>query len=434
VEDIDFREGDFNKFIFESNTKHIVMFFTDKGNMYQLKGAAIPEFRWKEKGERLDEIIRGLNLNSEKIISVYSLENTSILKDFIFITSKGNIKKTGLDKFISSYTKLVALKMRDEESLIKVSLVDKERELSFIKMITKQRLEFTVEEPEVDALDRNIASTLLAALPFRDEIIEAQFVDCGEYKEFYLALNEDGSLRQIASRRSITKKEKCVFTDTTEKLLVFLDNGSVLNVSACIFSNLKDEGINLIDLFYQEKSLKVLNILAVKDFSEQSEILFVTKNGLVKKTKLEEFKGEYSASTAYKFKTEEDKLIAVEYSLESESKDILVVTKKALGIRFKSSDVPAMGKIASGVIAMSLKEEDEVVYAALISQYNQSAINNVDEIALAASDEKTLVLITNKKNKVTMNLEQIKQQNRAGKGVTLTVLIFDEQVKEVKII
>lgn len=66
VEDIDYREGDFNKFLLESNTKYTIMLFTDIGNMYQIKSSTIPEYKWKEKGERIDEIIKTLDLNKEK--------------------------------------------------------------------------------------------------------------------------------------------------------------------------------------------------------------------------------------------------------------------------------------------------------------------------------------------------------------------------------
>ncbi|MCM0650495.1 DNA topoisomerase IV subunit A [Clostridium swellfunianum] len=433
VEDIDFREGDFNKFLFESNTKHTVLFFTDKGNMYQLKGTAIPEFRWKEKGERLDAIIRGLDLSLEKIISVYSVEDLSIPKDFIFITSKGNMKKTSVDKFISAYTKLVALRVKEDETLIKVNFVEKEREEKFIKLTTKQGLYFTVLEPNIESADRNIASTSLVQLPTKEEIIDAEFVSSYEYKEFFLAINEDGIVRQVASRRNITKKEKGVFTNTNEKLLIFLDNGSVINISANIFSSLKEEGLNLIGLLNNDSNIKVLNVLGVKDFTNSVEVLFISKKGLVKKTKLEEFSGDYLNTQAYKLKTEEDELIAVDYTLQEDNKDIIIVTRKALCIRFKSSDIPAMGKVASGVIGISLKEEDEAVFAALVTPGDVNATPGLDEIALASSEEKELVLVTSKKNKLSVKLGQIKQQNRAGKGTNLTILVFDEIIKEGKI-
>ena len=65
AEDIDYREGDELKFLFKSNTTENILLFTDRGNMYQVKGINIPEGKWKEKGERIDSIIKTLNLDEE---------------------------------------------------------------------------------------------------------------------------------------------------------------------------------------------------------------------------------------------------------------------------------------------------------------------------------------------------------------------------------
>jgi len=65
AEDIDYREGDELKFLFKSNTTENILLFTDRGNMYQFKGINIPEGKWKEKGERIDSLIKTLNLDEE---------------------------------------------------------------------------------------------------------------------------------------------------------------------------------------------------------------------------------------------------------------------------------------------------------------------------------------------------------------------------------
>ncbi|MBS2904878.1 hypothetical protein KFV96_27565, partial [Klebsiella pneumoniae] len=113
------------------------------------KGINIPELRWKEKGERLDSVIKSLNLDDEKIVGIISLDNFTPGKGFRFITSGGGIKISGLDKFQTSYTKLQALKLRDTDELINVSLIDLEDESKFLKFTTRNELEFTLEIPEV---------------------------------------------------------------------------------------------------------------------------------------------------------------------------------------------------------------------------------------------------------------------------------------------
>ncbi len=109
VEDIEYREGDYNKFLIQCNTKDTLCLITKEGNMYQIKIVNIPEFKWKEKGVRLDEIIKTIDL-SENIIEAFSVEDFTAQKDLIFVTDSAYIKKTTLDKFNTNYTKIMALK------------------------------------------------------------------------------------------------------------------------------------------------------------------------------------------------------------------------------------------------------------------------------------------------------------------------------------
>ena len=55
-DEIEYREGDELKYLIKSNTKESLLIFTNKGNMYQVKGINIPEYKWKEKGERINKI------------------------------------------------------------------------------------------------------------------------------------------------------------------------------------------------------------------------------------------------------------------------------------------------------------------------------------------------------------------------------------------
>ncbi|MCM8711729.1 DNA topoisomerase IV subunit A [Clostridium sp. SYSU_GA19001] len=433
VEDIDYREGDFNKFVFESNTKHTIMLFTDKGNMYQLKGNAVPEYKWKEKGERIDEIVKSLNLSIEKIVSVHSIEDISVQKDFIFITSKGNIKKTGLDKFNSTYSKLQALKLKDNETLADVKLVEKQRKEGFVKIITKNSLQFVVKEPIIEALERNISSLKLVNLCPKDEVISVEYIEEGEYKEFYLAVSAEGSMKVYSSKKAIGKKNKSIFTNSLEKIFIFLDNGTAVSFDAVMLSNLEDREISLNSLFDIDSRVKVLNLIGIKDTKKNIDIFFFTAKGLVKKTGFEDFNGDFSSIVSYKFKSEDDRLIDVLFSLRDTKKDILIITKKAFGIRIDEQDIPTMGKAASGVLGINLKDQDEVIFAALINREEVVNSIKIDEIALSLESYCEIILTTNKKNNQNVSLQSIKKQNRAGRGVSLMLAVLDEVVKEVKI-
>ena len=74
-----------------------------------------------------------------------------------------------------------------------------------------------------------------------------------------------------------------------------------------------------------------------------------------------------SGAIVYKLKTEEDKLTFVKTNRDNEEKDILMVTKKAMCIRFNVNTINFMGKVASGVTGISLRDDDEVIFVDLVS-------------------------------------------------------------------
>ncbi|MBU5483128.1 DNA topoisomerase IV subunit A [Clostridium sp. MSJ-11] len=411
VEEIDYREGDYNKFLLNSNTKDTLALFTNTGNMYQIKVVDIPEMRWRERGERIDYIIKGLDLEEERIINAYSIEDFSCQKDIIFITSKGAIKKTGLDKYITSYTKLVASKLKQGEELIKVDLVSRDREEAFIKILTKIGFEFTIEEPSLESVDRNILPIQLFSISEKDEVIEASFVKEGVFNSFKILWNKFGDIKKG------NKLEKgfhlTLNTDSSSKLLIFFKDGKVVSIPSFMLENLSDKGISLEDLLEIDKS-EILNIISIKD-EEEGYVYFFTKSGLVKKTALSEFKGENFLCQGYKFKWEKDSLVSVQYSKEEEE-DIIIITEKAMCIRFLSSSVSLMGRIASGVTGISLKEDDNVAFAFLRKE-----------------EYKQLHLISKKKNEEKIIIDNIKSQNRAGRGNNIMLVVFEDFIDKIKI-
>ncbi|KZL94022.1 DNA topoisomerase IV subunit A [Clostridium magnum] len=413
VEDIEYREGDFNKFLINSNTKNSLMFFTDKGNMYQSKGINIPEFKWKEKGERLDSLIRGLDLSQEKIIAFYSIDNLAAQKDFIFFTSSGCMKKTGIDKFNTNYTKIMALKLKGEENLLEVKLVDRDREEKFINIVTEKGLNFTIEEPKIEAADRGIINTQLFNLSLSDRVTEVDFTEEFSYKAFSVTIDKQGIIK-ISDKQ--VSRGRSTFTNSSSRILVFSSDGNVFSVPAVMLQNLGQKSININEIWDNIDQNKILSIISVSNFEEAGCIYFFTKKGMVKKTALSEFKGEYLKTVGYKFKSDTDSLISVKY-IKGNDEEILLITKKAMAIRFSGESVSFMGKIAAGVTGISLKDDDEVIYADIL--------NNVGNL------EKN-VLIKSKYNEQKTNVEDIKLQNRAGRGKNLMLLVMDDNIMEVK--
>jgi topoisomerase-4 subunit A len=414
VDDIEHREGDFNRFLFNSNTKDTIMVFTDSGSMYQIRGANIPEHKWKDKGERLDVLLKGLDLNREKIVGAFSIENTALQKDFIFFTSTGCMKKSGLDKFNTNYTKLMAVKLKDDEKLVSVKLVDVEREQAFVKFTTGLGLEFTVEEPELESVDRNIASLQLVTTSAKNRITSADFTEEYNYRKFYVNIGRDGMVRTANIKDSKGSfSEAC---SSGSRLLLFQDDGLVLSIPAYMIQNLGERGINISSIFEGVELDRILKVVCVDDFREDKYLFFLSAKGMVKKTPLDEFQGDTMTSMAYKFKTEQDSLVGVE--LGAADDELLIITRKGMSILFSLDSVNPMGRIASGVTAISLGEDDQVIY---------------EMVAESVKDKPGSLKLTSKKGMdMDVKFADFRRQNRAGKGRNIFLLVFEDFIKDIK--
>ena len=422
--DIEYREGDFLKYLISSNTKDSILIFTNTGYMYQTKGINIPELKWKEKGERLDHVIKSLNLEDEKIIGIISVDNFASNKGFRFITSGGGIKLSSLDKFQTSYTKLQALKLRETDELINVSLVDMDGENKFLKFTTKNELEFTLEAPQIEDATRNILPTQLFNLPDDDSVVNVEDSEELEYFEINLGISEKGKLK---SYNKIKEDYLKVKTKSTEELLIFTNTGFVYKVPVFMMRNILTKDMSIEQLIGNlRRNEKIIRIASISSYDEDTCVYTFTRTGMVKKTLLKEYEGNFFKQACHKFKYELDELVSVDIDKVSLGY-LIMVTKRGMAIRFPVENVNSMGKVACGVTGISLKDDDEVIYG----KYYSSYISDGDNSISLKNDDTELILTAKSKNKTEVRIRDIKLQNRAGRGTSVMMLVLDDEIKEV---
>lgn len=423
AEDIEYREGDELKFLFKSNTTENILLFTDKGNMYQIKGINIPEGKWKEKGERVDSIIKTLNLDDENIVEAFSIGVLDGSKSVQFITNRGIIKKSSLDKFQTSYSKIQALKLKENEYVLNIILLDSEEDKQFLEVKTKLGLKFSLELPKIEDTQRNILGTQLFNLIESDEIVNVEYVNEFEFITFSIGVTAKGILKGFARAKANDRLK--VNTDTLSTLLMFTDKGNVYKIPAFLISNVIKEEIaieNIIDGY--SKKEKIIDVYSIKTFNEKDMVYFFSKKGMIKKTSLKEYDGNYSSCQAYKFKYENDELISV--CIEANDGEIVIISKKGMAIRFLSESVNAMGRVASGVTGISLKEDDQVLSGNILKLLS----NTMDEIAIDDNRNEEITLLTKNKEKKVVEIRDIRVQNRAGRGTNIMVINLDDEITE----
>ncbi|ELC8420521.1 DNA topoisomerase IV subunit A [Clostridium perfringens] len=431
--EIEYREGDYLKFLIKSNTKDTLAIFTDKGTVYQIKCNSVSDKKWKDKGERLEDLIRGLSLEDEKIIALESIENFLPNKCFKFITANGLIKKTTLDKFVTAYSKLMAIKLKNDDLLASVSLIDSQDEERFVEIETTNGLNFVVSEPELEFTDRNILGIQLVPLKSGNQIKSIRFVDNYEYKEFIIGINKKGNIKTFSNMNSNSYEK--VKVNSFRNIIAFSNKGKVFKFPAYLLQNTEESNISdLVDGF--EKDELIIKVAPINEFGKIGEDLFVyffSREGLVKKTSLREFLGEFNNQIAYKFKTPKDELINVDINFENAT--VILVTKNGMGIKFSATAINPMGRVASGVTGISLKDDNKVIFGKVIPPSE-----GIDDKTLEAyndykkeltSNYEKLILESKQKEKAEVNIEDIKLQNRAGRGSSLMILVLEDYIRDV---
>ena len=155
--------------------------------------------------------------------------------------------------------------------------------------------------------------------------------------------------------------ENILITSTHDNLLFFTDFGNVYRLRSFEIpeESRQAKGMALVNLLQLKGGEKVNAILPVKDFDEDLCVIFVTKNGLIKKTILNEYANVRKSGIRALSLEEDDKLISAR--LIKKDEEVIIGTKNGMCIRFSEKDVRASGRTAKGVIAIDLSDRDEII-------------------------------------------------------------------------
>lgn len=181
------REDDFVKQIFNASTHDIILFFTNKGKLYKLRGFDIPEAGRTAKGTA---IVNLLQLDpGEKIAAVIPLKSFADAEYLIMNTKKGLVKKTPLNEYNTDRkTGLIATTLKDEDELIDVRLSNGKNN---IVLVTKKGLCITFNEEDVRPVGRTAQGVLGIRVSDDDEVIGMETIT--ENKDnTLLAITENG--------------------------------------------------------------------------------------------------------------------------------------------------------------------------------------------------------------------------------------------------
>ncbi len=181
------REEDFVKQIFTASTHDTILFFTNKGKLYRLRGYELPEAGRTARGTA---IVNLLSLDSgEKVSAVIPLQNFADGKYLLMATKNGLIKKTALKEYDSSRkTGLQGITLKQEDELIDVRLTDGQDN---VVLVTRNGMCITFDEKDVRPIGRVSQGVIGIRLDEDDEVIGMESVIAGG-KATLLAITENG--------------------------------------------------------------------------------------------------------------------------------------------------------------------------------------------------------------------------------------------------
>ena len=181
------REEDFVKQIFTASTHDTILFFTNKGKLYHLRGYEIPEAGRTAKGTA---IVNLLSLDAgEKVSAVIPIQNFAEGKYLLMATKNGLIKKTALKEYDSTRkTGLQGITLKEDDELIGVRLTDGEDN---VVLVTRNGMCITFDEKDVRPIGRVSQGVIGIRLDEDDEVIGMESVIAGG-KATLLAITENG--------------------------------------------------------------------------------------------------------------------------------------------------------------------------------------------------------------------------------------------------
>ncbi len=366
------------------------------------------------KAEARAHIVEGLRIaldNIDEIIRIIrASENDAVAKDKLMENfGLSDIQSQAiLDMRLKRLTGLEREKLDIEyEELIK--------EINrFKEILASERLKYEIIKTEISEIkEKHGDLRRTRILPSPDEI---NMEDMIEEEDVVITLTHYGYIKRTPEYTYKTQRrggrgiiglttrdedfvEDLYIVSTHDNILFFTNKGKVFSLKAYEIpeGSRQARGTAIINLLNLSKDERINAIIPIGKETTKENLVLITKSGTIKKTLLESYENIRKNGIIAIGLRDNDELIGVKKT--DGSKEIILVTKKGMSIRFDENDVRVMGRTAMGVKGINLNENDEVVAMELIEE-----------------DKKLLVISESGFGKRT-DLKEYKTQIRGGKGL-----------------
>jgi DNA gyrase subunit A len=255
--------------------------------------------------------------------------------------------------------------------------------------------------------------------------------------------------------------EDLLMTTTHHYIMFFTNKGRVYRLKAYEIpeSSRTARGTAIVNLLQLLPEERITAIIPLKEYKNNRFLFMATKKGIVKKTLIKEYENIRKSGLQAINLRDDDELIEVKST--NRQKDIILVTKHGMCIRFNEEDVRPTGRTSMGVIGMNLSDDDEIIgmqlntqgkYLLFVSQYGMGKCTDLDEFTVqrrggkgvkcykitertgsvvgvkAVNEDNEIIIITTEGIIIRLMVNGISVLGRITSGVKLIDIDMDKEI------
>ncbi len=360
-------------------------------------------------------IVEGLLIALEDIDNVINLIKKSASSE---VAREKLIEKYNIDEIqaksilamrLSSLAKLEKVELEAEKDGLVKDIAD------LNDLLVSNNRQKTVIRERLEALVKKFGDKRRTELTHIEIKPEEKEIETVTPEDVVVILSQTGEIKRIKKSSFRTQRKggkgvksedeavlDTIATNTIDNLLVFTDAGKMyrLLVDNIPAGTNASKGVRIGTLISLEPTEKVVAVTSLERKNNKKYVVFITKQGLFKKTLLEEYTKTKRSTGIQAINIKEGDSIANIELMDEE--EMIIVTKKGLSIHFETKDIAAIGRVTAGVKAIKLGDGDEVLAGIPI----RNAKSTIAVVTAHGFAKKT-------------NIEEFPVQGRGGKGVVI---------------
>ena len=393
------RDNDFTEYIYPATMHNTLLFFTQKGRCYWQKCYEIPEGDKNSKGRAIQNM---LNIDPDDsinaVLRIKNFNDEEFLKSHyvVFATKQGIIKKTRLDAYKNVRAAgVIAINVNEGDEVVGVRLTNGKNELL---LANRNGRAVRFDENDVRTMGRVSTGVIGMRLDGGDDEVVGMVCVNDPNEETIMVVSENGygKRSEVEDYRKTARGAKGVktlaITEKTGRLVaikVVTDENDLMIINKSgILIRLKVADVRVMGRAIQnmlniEPDDAINAVLRIKNFNDEEflkshYVVFATKQGVIKKTRLDQYKNVRAAGVRAININEGDAVVGVR--LTNGHNELLLANRNGRAVRFDENDIRSMGRVSTGVIGMRLDGgDDEVVGMVCVNDPQTETIMVVSE-------------------------------------------------------